>query len=105
MRTETQFIDDCPVDRTLRLLSGKWRLLVLFNLDQGAVRWGALRRRLSPITPRVLTSTLRSLEDDGLIVRHVEHVVPPRVSYELTAKGAALKPVFVAMGRWGSTHI
>ncbi|MEM6310044.1 MAG: helix-turn-helix domain-containing protein [Pseudomonadota bacterium] len=95
----------CPVDSTLRLLSGKWRLIVLFNLEQGSLRWGQLRRNLSPITPRVLTATLRALEDDDLIWRRVENTVPPQVSYGLTPRGKDLSPVFGAMGAWGAQHL
>ena len=93
---------DCPVDRTLRLLGGRWRLLVLFNLGAGSVRWGQLRRKLTPITPRVLTATLRSLEADGLVWRHSEGTIPPAVRYGLTARGVALDPVFHAMAAWGT---
>ena len=95
---------DCPVERTLRLLGGRWRLLVLFRLGRGPVRWGALRRSLAPVTPRVLTATLRALEADGLIWRRSEHTVPPAVAYGLTPRGKALAPVFEAMGEWGEGH-
>lgn len=93
----------CPVERTLRLVSGRWRLLVLFRLGaRGPTRWGALRRSLAPVTPRVLTATLRGLEADGLVWRRTEAVVPPAVTYGLTKRGAALAPVFEAMAAWGT---
>ena len=92
--------EDCPVERTLRLLSGKWRLLVLFHLGSGPMRWAALRRALAPVTPRVLTGTLRALEEDGLVWRRSEDAVPPVVHYGLTTRGAALAPVFEAMASW-----
>lgn len=92
----------CPVERTLRLLDGRWRLLVLFCLgSRGPTRWGALKRSLAPITPRVLTTTLRGLEADGLVWREAEPSVPPVVTYGLTPRGAALGPVFEAMAAWG----
>jgi DNA-binding HxlR family transcriptional regulator len=97
-------IPDCPVERTLALLSGKWRLMVLFRLEEGAMRFNALQRSLPPITQRVLTSTLRGLEADRLIWRKVLGTVPPHVSYGLTDKGRALAPVFKAMGKWGLEH-
>ena len=97
--------ENCPVEQTLRLLSGKWKLLVLFHLGNGPVRWGALRRSLAPITPRVLTATLKALEADGLIWRKVEAVVPPSVSYGLTDRGEALGPVFEAMFHWGTGQV
>jgi len=58
----------CPVEEALRLLSGKWRLLVLFRLADEPYRFNALQRELAPITQKVLTATLRGLESDGLIV-------------------------------------
>ncbi len=97
--------ENCPVEQTLRLLSGKWKLLVLFHLGNGPVRWGALRRSLAPITPRVLTATLKALEADGLIWRRVEAIIPPSVSYGLTERGEALGPVFEAMFRWGTVQM
>jgi DNA-binding HxlR family transcriptional regulator len=90
----------CPVERTLSLLSGKWRLMVLFRLGQGRMRFNALARSLAPVSQRVLTSTLRGLEHDGLIWREVHDTVPPHVEYGLTARGADLAPVFEAMAEW-----
>jgi DNA-binding HxlR family transcriptional regulator len=93
----------CPVERTLRLLDGRWRLLILFRLGaSGPTRWGALKRSLAPVTPRVLTATLRGLETDGLVWRRAEPSVPPVVTYGLTERGAALAPVFAAMAEWGA---
>lgn len=91
---------NCPVEQTLALLSGKWRLMVLFRLGQGTMRFNALARSLSPISQRVLATTLRGLEDDSLIWRKVHETVPPHVDYGLTARGAALAPVFEAMAAW-----
>lgn len=101
---QTPLPEDCPVERTLRMLSGKWRLFVLFRLEGGPMRFNALRRSLRPITQRVLTATLRGLEDDGLVWRKSAGTVPPRVEYGLTAHGAALAPVWRAMGDWGALH-
>lgn len=91
---------NCPVEQTLALLSGKWRLMVLFRLGQGTMRFNALARSLSPVSQRVLAATLRRLEDDGLIWRRMHQSVPPHVEYGLTARGAALAPVFDAMAAW-----
>ena len=95
----------CPVERTLRLLGGRWRLMVLFRLGLAEeMRWGALRRALAPVTPKVLTAALRGLEADGLIWRRDAATVPPEVAYGLTPRGAALAPVFAAMAEWGAAH-
>ena len=91
----------CPVERTLGLLAGKWRLMILFRLQDGPVRFNALARSLGPVSPRVLAETLRGLEGDGLVWREVEATVPPRVTYGLTEAGRGLAPVFGAMADWG----
>ncbi len=91
---------DCPVEAALRLLTGKWRLLVLYRLASGPQRFNALQRTLAPVTQKVLTSTLRGLEEDDLIWRKSEQTVPPNVRYGLTDKGARLAPVFDALAAW-----
>ncbi|MGR3467324.1 MAG: winged helix-turn-helix transcriptional regulator [Shimia sp.] len=96
---------DCPVEGTLRILTGKWPLFVLFHLAPGPLRFNALQRALAPITQKVLTTTLRRLEEDRLIWRRSEGTVPPRVTYGLTEAGAALAPVWAAMGDWGATYV
>lgn len=90
----------CPVEDALRLLTGKWRLLVLFRLGQGPQRFTALQRALAPVTQKVLTTTLRGLEDDALIWRKSANTIPPEVTYGLTDRGSALAPVFQALGQW-----
>jgi DNA-binding HxlR family transcriptional regulator len=90
----------CPVEDALRLLSGKWRLLVLFRLQGGPLRFNALQRSLAPVTQKVLTAALRGLESDGLVWRQVEATVPPHVTYGLTDRARALAPVFDALAAW-----
>ncbi|WP_019953395.1 winged helix-turn-helix transcriptional regulator [Yoonia vestfoldensis] len=92
--------ETCPVETAMDLLTGKWRMLVLYRLRKGPVRFNALQRSLAPVTQKVLTATLRSLGEDGLIWRDVRAEVPPHVTYGLTpfAEGAA--PVFDAMAEW-----
>jgi DNA-binding HxlR family transcriptional regulator len=91
---------NCPVERTLLLLSGKWRLLILFRLGMADMRFNALARSLKPVSLKVLAETLRGLEADGLIWRRIDGVVPPAVTYGLTSQGKALGPVFSAMAEW-----
>jgi DNA-binding HxlR family transcriptional regulator len=93
-------MDGCPVEEALRLLSGKWRLLAIFRLGQGPMRFNALQRALAPVTQKVLTATLRRLEADRLVWRRVEATVPPNVTYGLTERGAALAPIFDALAVW-----
>ncbi len=91
---------DCPVERTLAQLTGRWRLYVLFRLMAGPARFNALHRSLAPVTPRVLATTLRDLEAAGLVWREVAATVPPHVTYGLTDRGLALGPVWDAMAAW-----
>ncbi len=99
-------VQNCPVEKTLKLVTGKWRLMILFRLGgAGQLRWAELRRALKPITPRVLTATLRDLEADGLVWRKSEHSVPPVVTYGLTERGEGLSTVFAAMADWGLQHL
>ena len=91
---------DCPVLEALRILTGKWRLMILFRLGDGPQRFNALQRALSPVTQKVLTASLRGLETDGLVWRKSAMTIPPEVTYGLTARGAALAPVFDALGHW-----
>jgi len=91
---------DCPVEQALRLLTGKWSLIVLFRLADGPQRFNALQRALAPVTQKVLTASLRGLEEDGLVWRQSAGTVPPQVTYGLTEHGAELAPVFEALGRW-----
>ncbi|HEX4056621.1 MAG TPA: helix-turn-helix domain-containing protein [Tepidisphaeraceae bacterium] len=95
-RTDTR----CPAERTLLLIGGKWKILILYHLDPGPRRFSELRRRLTPVTPRMLAQQLRQLEHDGIIRRKIYPQIPPRVDYSLTAAGRSLKPVIAAMCRW-----
>jgi DNA-binding HxlR family transcriptional regulator len=94
----------CPVERTVTMLSGKWRLMVLFRLSAGPVRFNGLARSLTPISPRILAATLRDLEAEGLLWRRSQASVPPHVTYGLTAQGQALSPVFDALALWWLDH-
>lgn len=94
----------CPVERTVTMLSGKWRLMVLFRLSTGPTRFNALARSLTPVSPRILAATLRDLEGEGLLWRKSEASVPPHVTYGLTEQGRALSPVFDALAHWWLDH-
>ena len=91
----------CPVEAALDVIGGKWKGVILYHLGKGGLRFGALQRSLHGITARMLTRQLRELEADGLVVRTVHAVVPPRVDYALSADGASLKPVIDALYDWG----
>lgn len=94
----------CPVEAALEIIGGKWKGLALYHLMDGPVRFNALRRELGDVTQRMLTKQLRELEADGLIRRKVYPVVPPKVEYSLTEKGASLRPIVMALQEWGARY-
>ena len=94
----------CPVETTLLLISDRWKVLILRDLLSGTKRFGELKRSVGTISQKVLTSNLRSMEADGLLVRQVYPEVPPRVEYTLTDLGESLKPVLDAMWNWGEGY-
>jgi DNA-binding HxlR family transcriptional regulator len=96
--------EGCPVEAALGLIGGKWKGIVLYHLMGGTLRFNAIRKRMPGVTQRMLTTQLRELESDGLIVRVVYAEVPPRVEYSLSTKGRTLEPVIMALKAWGETH-
>ena len=90
----------CPAETVLELVSGRWKLLVIFWLLKGEHRFNQLQRSLGGITHRTLAKTLREMEADGLVGRRDRGEIPPRVDYRLTPLGASLAPILQAMERW-----
>lgn len=97
MKTDTA----CPVERTLRIIGGKWTLLVLRDLFTGTKRFGELLQSLEGVSPKTLSDRLKELEGEGIITKTVYPEVPPRVEYALTAKGQSLWDILEAMRSWG----
>jgi DNA-binding HxlR family transcriptional regulator len=91
--------------KTLDLLSDKWSALILYALQPGKQRFGQLRRGIEGISEKMLIQTLKRLKRDGLVTRHVHHVVPPIVEYRLTTLGASLYETMTTICRWGREHI
>ena len=91
----------CPVEVTLMLISDRWKVLIFRDLLGGTKRFGELKKSIGSISQKVLTSNLRSMEEDGLLTRKVYAEVPPRVEYTLTAMGESLRPILFAMQQWG----
>jgi len=94
----------CPAETALRVLDGRWKLLILRELLNGTKRFSELHRSLAGVSHRTLTQQLRELEADGLVHREVYRQVPPKVEYSLTALGGTLKPVVDAMHDWAERH-
>jgi Predicted transcriptional regulators len=93
---------NCPVSATISLIGGKYKALLLWHLTGQVLRFNGLRALIPEATAKMLTQQLRELEHDGLIVRTVYPVVPPKVEYKLTLRGQSLFPILQAMYNWGS---
>lgn len=94
----------CPVETTLSLISDKWTVVIIRDLLTGTKRFNELMRSVTGITQKVLTSHLRNMEANGLLVRKVYPEVPPKVEYTLTETGYSLKPILDAMYTWGENY-
>ena len=92
----------CPVATTVQLIGSKWKLLILRNLLARPWRFNELQKNLEGISQKVLTDSLRSMEEDGLVTRRVYPEVPPRVEYSLSELGESMRPIIAAMEQWGT---
>ena len=95
---------ECPITNSLKLIGGKWKIAIIYNLMKGPIRFGELKKVLSPITQQMLTKQLRELERDQIINRKVYEVVPPKVEYSLTNMGLSLRPILESWCKWGNEN-
>lgn len=91
----------CPISPVVDLVFSRWTTPILWTLNQhGRQRFVELERRISTISPKVLTQRLRQLERDGLVIRTYHAEVPPRVEYEISDLGRSLAPLFATIAEW-----
>jgi DNA-binding HxlR family transcriptional regulator len=96
----------CAVEACLEVIGGKWKGVILHHLmTRGVLRFNEIQRLKPNLSPRILTAQLRELEQDGVIVRKVYPVVPPKVEYSLSKAGESLKPLIEAMQDWGDEYL
>ncbi len=91
----------CPIESTLSLISGKWKINILIELQKGPVRHGRLTRSIQTVSAKVLTQQLRELENDGLILRKVYAEIPARVEYSLSEQGKRIFIVIRELRKYG----
>lgn len=89
-----------PMVEVLSRISGRWTLFVIMALMRGPMRFSELKRQVNGISQKMLTQTLRELEEDGMVHRTVTPIIPPRVDYELTAMGRELQGPLAAISDW-----
>lgn len=96
---------NCPLGLTLGVIGGKYKVMIIWFLYQNKIlRYNELQKTITGITPKMLISQLRELEDDRIIKRKVYPVVPPKVEYSLTPKGESLMPILLEMRKWGEVY-
>lgn len=95
----------CPMILFHKLVSGKWKILILWYLSSGCLRFGEIKRKLPDVTQKMLTNQLRSLEEDGLVHREVYPVIPPKVEYSLTEMGEKMIPLLEQMYNYGIEYV
>ena len=103
MKTKEE-LPECPVATTVQLIGSKWKLLILRNLLVRPWRFNELRKGLDGISQKVLTDSLRSMEEDGIITRTFYPEVPPRVEYALSELGESMRPIIKAMESFGINY-
>lgn len=101
MKTKDELLPECPVAVTVSVIGSKWKLLIMRNLLVRPWRFNELKKDLEGISQKVLTDSLRAMEEDGLITRTVYPEVPPRVEYSLSELGESMRPILDAMKQWG----
>ena len=97
-------LPECPVATTVELIGSKWKLLILKYLLNKTMRYNELKREIDGISQKVLTSTLTSMVEDGIVIRTSYPEVPPRVEYSLSEIGESMRPVIDVMADWGNTY-
>jgi len=95
----------CPVQGTINVLSGKWKVLLVWHLGFQPRRFAELRDLLPGVSEKVLTAQLRQLENDGVIQRKIKSSVPPQVTYYLSKAGNELVPMMTELCHWGTRHL
>ncbi len=103
MNTDIKY--NCPVEAALGMIGGKYKTVILYHLKEKTLRYSELKNILTNATPKMLTQQLRELEADGIILRTVYPVVPPKTEYSLTEFGRTLIPVIDAICDWGTEYL
>lgn len=100
-----KLLTDTPYGYTLTMIGGKWRLVILYLLiERETVRYNELQRLIGNITHRTLSTQLKEMEADGLVIRKEFPQIPPKVEYSLSEKGRSLYPIMEAMCDWGCRY-
>jgi DNA-binding HxlR family transcriptional regulator len=103
MKSEKKF--NCSIEATISLIGGKYKAIILWHLIDKTLRFNELQKTIPNATPKMLTQQLRELEADGLLIRKVYPVVPPKTEYSLSEFGKTLSPILAVMCDWGKRYL
>lgn len=95
----------CGLEAALEVIGGKWKVLILWALGSGPLRFGELRRQIPGISEKMLIQSLKEMEADGIVIRNDYKVVPPRVDYAMTPFGHSLCEALAPLCAWGQQHV
>lgn len=104
MKKPVKHLPMLPAERALKVISGRWKAIILYQLFEGAKRLSELNRLVPHISQKVLIQQLREMEEHGLVHREVYPQVPPRVDYSATTLGMSLEPILLTLCEWGRHH-
>lgn len=96
---------ECPVELTIAIIGGKWKIPIIWHLLERPYRYGELKKLFPKVTQKMLTQQLREMESDGIIHREVYTQIPPKVEYSLTPLGESLRQMLDDLCRWGMSYI
>ena len=105
MKSTITITPRCPIRTTLELLGGKWKLLIIYQIGEQAMRFGELKQSLPDISEKMLVQELKNLVDNDLVIRHSYGEVPPRVDYRLTEKGKKALPLIDHLRNFGQEYV
>ena len=104
IKNEVFRYSNCPIHRSMAILGTKWKPVIIYALRERTVRFGQLHAIVGSISKKVLSSTLKELEADGILFREEFKELPPRVEYSLTEKGRTLIPIIIDLAEWDNAH-
>ncbi len=103
-RNERSIVDNCPITATMKAIGGRWKLVIIWNLKDGALRYGELRRKIPNISEKMLTQQLKALVEGNWVNRQDFREIPPRTSYSLTELGRSFVPILTQIYAWGTEN-
>ena len=97
-------MDNCPITATMKAIGGRWKLVIIWNLKDGPLRYGKLRRKIPNISEKMLTQQLKALVESNWASRQDFQEIPPRTSYSLTPLGQSFVPILAQIYVWGTEN-